>query len=81
MITRIALEELLRVPNESLIVDFKERLDWDRSARDQFETIKSLICMANRRGGTVVIGVRDLGGNRFEHVGLASDDAMPASQN
>jgi hypothetical protein len=77
VITLVALEQLLRIPSESLIVDFQERLDWDQGGRHQSETLKSLVCMANRRGGTVVIGVRDLGGNRFDRVGLATDDAMP----
>lgn len=77
MITQVALEQLLRVPSESLTVDFQERLDWDRGGRRQVETLKSLVCIANRRGGTIVIGVRDLDGNRFDSIGLAADDAMP----
>lgn len=77
MITQLALEQLLHVPNESLTVDFQERLDWDKGGYRQIETVKSLVCMANRRGGTVVVGIRDLGGNRFDRIGLAEDDAMP----
>jgi hypothetical protein len=71
-----SLATLLANPRESTSVDFKLRFGWDTRG-GQIELARDIVCLANRNGGWLVAGVRDLGGGRFELVGLAEDDVIP----
>lgn len=70
------LRTLLQSPAESTTLDFKERIAWsDRAAK--LELARDIVCLANRNGGLLVVGVADRGGGRFDPVGLAADQSIP----
>jgi len=72
------LRTLLAVPAETVDLDFKERINW-QSRRAKLELVRDIICLANRNGGRLILGVADRGSNRFEAVGLAAGDDLPDS--
>ena len=69
------LREVLANPSETTKRDFKERIDWS-SPRARLELAKDIVCLANRSGGSLIIGVRDDGGH-WSPVGLKPGDAIP----
>jgi hypothetical protein len=69
------IAEIVRNPAETTRVDFKELVNW-ASTRGKLELARDVVCLANRTGGYLIIGVSDDGG-RFEPTGMADDDAMP----
>lgn len=66
----------LAAKSETTALDFKERVDWG-SLRSQIELARDIVCLANRNGGLLIVGVRDLGAGRFDPIGLASGDSLP----
>jgi hypothetical protein len=66
---------LLATPAESTTVDFKDQIDW-ASRRGKLELVRDVVCLANRTGGRLIIGVQDRGG-RFTPVGLAEGATLP----
>lgn len=69
------LQRLLAAPVETPTVDFKEVVRWG-SLHARIELARDVVCLANRNGGLIVLGVADRGG-RFERVGLADGDDLP----
>jgi len=70
------LRSVLANPTETPNLDFKVSVGWS-SLRSQIELARDVVCLANRNGGLLVLGVQDLGGGRWKPVGLSSDDPMP----
>lgn len=66
----------LAAPSETTALDFKERIDWG-SLRSQIELVRDIVCLSNRNGGLLIVGVKDLGGGRFEPIGLSDEDVLP----
>jgi hypothetical protein len=60
---------------ETVSVDFKLRLDWSKSRVNKLKTAKDIVCLANRAGGLLVVGVQDK--PTVTPVGLADDDLLP----
>lgn len=71
------LEDAIRAKRETTSVDYKERLNWAKGRHAQVEVLRDLAGLANRDGGTIVVGLKDLGGGGFESPGLQVDDVMP----
>ncbi len=69
---RATFEELLAQEHESLTVEFKEPLDWD-DRRDAGKLVKSIICLANRDGGYILVGKRQNPDKTFTPVGISHD--------
>jgi hypothetical protein len=72
------LRAVLASPSESVTLDFKEAVGWG-SRHNQLEIARDVVCLANRSGGQLVFGVRDLGGGKWQAVGLAAGDDLPDS--
>jgi hypothetical protein len=76
VITAEELRGLLAAPAESTTLDFKERVEW-ASRHAKLELVRDIVCLANRNGGMLVLGVADVGGGRFEARGLGVGDQLP----
>jgi hypothetical protein len=61
---------------ETTTVDYKERLNWNAGRFAQIEVLRDLAGFANREGGTIVVGLREVGGS-IEATGLQTDDPIP----
>jgi hypothetical protein len=72
------LRTLLAAPAESVDLDFKEQVNW-RSRRAKLELVRDIVCLANRNGGRLILGVADRGNNRFDAIGLVAGDDLPDS--
>ena len=68
---------MLASPAESVTVDFKAVLGWSTSKGAQVECLRDLVCLANRRGGRIIVGVRQTGGSTFALDGLRPGDDIP----
>jgi hypothetical protein len=76
VIRREQVAELLKAPSENSTVDYKERLNWSQKGA-QLELLRDLACLANRTGGFICVGVKQVTGGRLEVVGMAADDPLP----
>lgn len=72
-----AIEEAVRANRETTTFDYKERLNWDSGRQAQVELLRDLVGFANRDGGMIVVGIKDLGGGNFAPLGLQPDDPIP----
>ena len=65
--------QLLKRKTESKNLDYKERLNWDNSLKDEkLKIVKDILAMANTQdGGRIVFGVRD---SDFEFIGMSEND-------
>lgn len=70
------LRDILATPTETTTLDFKEVVNWP-STRAKLELARDIVCLANRSGGLLVVGVADRGNGHWEAVGLADGDALP----
>jgi hypothetical protein len=50
-------------PQETVRLDFKEAVNWS-STGGQIVLVRDAVCLANRAGGMIVAGLRDLGAGR-----------------
>lgn len=75
MIRPNALQDLLEAPAESLVLDFKERLEWS-DASHRFGICRDVAAFANRRGGRIVVGVAERPAG-LEPIGMGEDDPLP----
>lgn len=76
MLSTDDLRAVLERPAESTTLDFKERIEWaDRAAK--LELARDIVCLANRNGGLLIVGVADAGGGRFNPVGLPAGESLP----
>jgi hypothetical protein len=51
MLNAETLAQILAAPSETVRLDFKERLGWNKGKRAQLEVVRDLACFANREGG------------------------------
>jgi predicted HTH transcriptional regulator len=73
MISETQLRELLAQRAESKNIDYKVRLNWDTSPKDEKrQLVKDILAMMNTQdGGYIVLGVED---SALEPVGLREED-------
>ena len=74
-VTREELEAAIRLPTESLDRDFKREFGWARPGA-RLELGRDITCLANRAGGTIIVGVEESGG-RLVAAGLQPGDTLP----
>jgi hypothetical protein len=67
------IRQLLKRKTEPKNLDYKERLNWDNSLKDEkLKIVKDILAMANTQdGGRIVFGVRD---SDFEFIGISEND-------
>jgi schlafen family protein len=70
------IEAILKDPTETTSLDFKEALNWGRLG-SQIELCRDIACLANRNGGMILVGLRDLRNGRWEAPGLRDGDLVP----
>jgi hypothetical protein len=70
------LRDLLAAPAETLSVDFKREVNWS-DVRSRIETARDVVCLSNRNGGRLVLGVEQTGPTTWKAIGLQPGDHLP----
>lgn len=75
MLTSVQLAAVLTTGVETVRVEFKERVEWRTSKRARLELIRDIVCLANRAGGEIIVGVKNHTG--FEARGMGPGESLP----